>query len=540
MLNEIIRNVGYNNIIKTIKDDLNMKNSLYIKIPFERELDLNEDILYINKEIEIPQLEKAEWFKEREVYSQRIMPNKSIVIGGMYSKMVSTCTPYCITFNWDNFINHKNTDKDNLEKSFENIINEFLSKLQLEDNLKYYTKYFKEISAYILGNNFSKFLIKIFLDKPVDEFKVEYLKHIENTLFDKGTQIVIDGKESGRVSLFYTLNTADKPFLAHMMANTDEIHLLNAEESEKILNLKKYMDSVKRENLENNIAKIEYKMELNMSTKKWYLDKYNVNPTQIRDDIVNFNISNVLEDKYFKEISINKYTELSQYILRLLDFNVKIYYSDNDNTASKFKVFSSLYFNYIEKIDNTNIEVFKNVYPNIIKNIYTLYKNEDSIGKMRNILNFDISFRDYLYQTNIKEEFTKMMENIKNKIIVKGKYTIENEAEFFILCGQMAKFLKLQTQTDEKTNGLYSEYLMATNTKRLMTILARDKNRLDYASNIYGRSNKIMYSILEYYSVNKDNLKKIDVIEFNKGLYFGDCLFYSKSKKENNMKEEVK
>jgi hypothetical protein len=173
------------------------------------------------------------------------------------------------------------------------------------------------------------------------------------------------------------------------------------------------------------------------------------------------------------------------------------------------------------------------------------------MSKMASIINFDISMQDYLYKTNIKEEFKKMMENIKRKILLKEEYVIENDAEFFVVCGQLAKFLKLQTQTDKKTNGLFSEYLMATTVKRLISILQRDKSRLDYDSNIYGRSNKLMYAILEYYTINKDNLRKIDTFDFNKGLYYGNCVLYTKKDIEkeieiaialdnNDEKEEVK
>ncbi|MBU3092741.1 hypothetical protein KPL35_11710 [Clostridium sp. CF011] len=538
MLNEIIRNVGYENIIKTIKESVKITNSIYVRLPINGGIN-EENFLIIKKEAEISQLESIQWFKDREFYSNRITPNKSVIKGGLYSMFVYSCNPNAITFDWDKFKEHKNTSKEDLKQSFKNMVEEFLTKIGLIANLGIFFNNFDNILKFISKTDLPKFHLKLFLDLPTEDYKNEYLKYIANMLFDKGTQVNISDKDKGRVSLFYTLNTADKPFLAHMLSNTDEIHLLDVEESEKILNLKKYMDLKKREELESNISITKYKMELDRATKKWYLDDFNVNPTQLRDDIVNFNITNALEDKCFNEASIGKYSDLTNYILRLLlESKVRSYYSEKDKTETKFKTFSSLYYEYINDINNTNIDVFKNIYPNMIKNIYGLYKNDESIYGMINIINFDISMRDYLYKTNIKEGFRKMLKNIKSKILSDELYIIESEAEFFTVCGQLAKFLKIQTQTDEKTNSLFSEYLTATNVKRLMTVLSRDKNRLDYDSNIYGRSNKIMYAILEYYSVNRGDLRKIDTLEFNKGLYYGDCLLYSKKDKEIIDKKE--
>ena len=84
------------------------------------------------------------------------------------------------------------------------------------------------------------------------------------------------------------------------------------------------------------------------------------------------------------------------------------------------------------------------------------------------------------------------------------------------------------------------EYLMANKTSRLIQILQRDKARLDYDSGFNSRSNKIMFSIMEFYLNNKSTLNKIDTLSLNMGLYYGDCVLYITNKTKKNEEGEIK
>lgn len=533
MLNEIIKEIGYENIVKEIKESISVENSLYVRIPLNGELDVKKDVLLIKKEPEVQQLELLQWFKDREFYSNRIMPNKSIVIGGVYSKLISTANQYSIIFKWNNFITHKNTTKD-IYDSFNTLVKEYLNKLNAIDYFVYYVKCFPYIYDYIITNSLDKFELKLFIDISPKEMKQQYFKYLQKSLFDDNTLIKINNEERGRLSQFYTLNSK-KPLLSYMLDNIDEIHLLNSEDAEKIFYLKQYMDKKKSETIQKSIGSIEFNMQKQESTNTWYLNEFRFNPLQIKEDIPYIDITNVMDGKFFKEKHIDKYNQLSEYIMQLLEYKVKKYYSKNDNIESKFKTFSLMYYKYIQDINNTNIDLFKVVYPNMIKNIYSLYRYGESINKIVDILNFDICIRDYLYKTNKKGEFKMLMKEMKDKILSKEEYFIKSDEEFYILCGQMAKFLKSKTQTNEKTNRLYYEYLMAHKTQRLIDILERDKARLDYDSKTNGRSNRIMCTILEYYTSHKENLININLTEFYKGLYYGDCVLYLKNENINNM-----
>ena len=535
MLNEIIKAVGYENILKTIRDSVNVSNSLYVKIPTDRPLE-NKDFVIVDKEPEITQLEQLEWFKAREVLNRYINSNKAIVQGTKYKypKMVSSTHENCIVFNWDNFLKHKNTTKD-IGLSLQNLISEFLSILDKKDFLECYTKNIDNIIQFIDKNKLNKIMLKIFIDIDEEKYKKDYAEYLKNKLYDSDTSCQINGKMYGRLSQFCTINSK-KPYLSHMLKTTDEIHLMDEKEAFNMFYLKQYMDIVKSQKIDCNIGDIVFNMEFNSSTKKYYINSYKNNPYKIIDDLKdNIYIENIVSSKKSKEKVITKYSELSSYILQLMDFKIKKYYGDKDRTEGKFKTFATMYFKYITDLNNSTINIFKSIYRNMMKNMLKLYIYDEDIYKITNIINFDICMTDYLFKSNLKEETSDMMDKIKNKIIKNEKvYIVENDTEFYILCGQLAKYLKSKTKTDKITNRLFYEYNMATKTNRLMDILQRDKEKLDYGNNVNSRSGRILSAINIYYIENKDTIKKIDKIAFNIGLYYGENLLYAKSNKNGN------
>jgi hypothetical protein len=537
VLNELIREIGYDNIIKTVMESVDMTNSLYIKIPLDRGLQ-NSDFLYIGKELEVSQFEKATWFKSREFYSNYIESNKAISIGGVYSKLIFSSHKYAVFFKLDNFINHQYTIKNkNLLESMDLLFKKYFVKLELED---FYEKYYKQnlssIIDFFTERQLEKINIKIFLDEDLVKYEKDYSLYLKNRLFDAGTVMKVEKEIKGRLSKFITLNVS-KPYLSQMMEHTDEIHLLNEDECMKAFYLKEYMD-IKKDELVNNI---KYKMDFQSSSKKWVLSEYENNPYETKLEMKNvLYVSNVMDNQYFKEVYISNYNELSEYINKLLDNKIKKYYSEMDKTPSKFKTFAIMYYKMISNIKDSNFYVFKQIYKSMSKNIFLLYKDEESLFKIADLINFDVSMRDYLFKTNIKEDFKNMIETIKEKILKGGAYKIESDKEFFILSGQLAKYLKLKTQTSEKTNKLLYEYIMAKKVKRLIQVLIRDKGRLDYDGHIVNRAGNVFAAINEYYDNNKNRLIEIDLVQFNMGMYYNDSVFYVKNESNNNMKDEVK
>lgn len=531
--------IGYDNMLKTIKDLVDTSNSLYIKIPIDRLIE-DKDFVVVGKEPKVDQLEQLKWFKARECLNKYIAPNKAIVQGTKYKypKMVSSTHENCIIFNWDNFLKHKNTTKD-INLSLQNLISEFLSTLDKKDFLEYYTKNIDNIVQFINKNELNKIMLKIFIDVEEEKCERDYAEYLKSKLFDNDTIHKINDKTYGRLSQFYTMNSK-KPYLSHMLKITDEIHLVDEKEVLNTFYLKQYMDVVKFQKIDYGIGNIVFDMEFNSSTKKYYINFYKNNPYKVIDDLRdNIYIENVTSNKKSKEKVITKYSELSKYILQLTDFKIKGYYSEKDSTEGRFKTFATMYFKHLKDLNNSNFNTFKSIYKSMMKNMLKLYIYDEDTYKIINIINFDVCMTDYLFKSNLKEEIKGMMDKIRNKIVKNEKvYVIENDMEFYILCGQLAKFLKSKTKTDKITNRLFYEYNMATRTKRLVDILQRDKEKLDYNNNNSSRSGRILSAINIYYTENEKTLKKIDKIRFNIGLYYGENLLYATNKKDENKKGE--
>lgn len=540
MLNELMEAIGYDNMLKTIKDLVDTSNSLYIKIPIDRLIE-DKDFVVVGKEPKVDQLEQLKWFKARECLNKYIAPNKAIVQGDeyIYPKTVSSTHENCIIFNWDKFLKHKNTTKD-IGLSLQNLISEFLSTLDKKDFLEYYTKNIDNIIQFINKNELNKIMLKMFIDVDEEKYKRDYTKYLKNKWFDNDTLHEINNKTHGRLSQFYTIN-AKKPYLSHMLKVTDEIHLITEKEALDTFYLKRYMDVVKFQKIDYGIGNIVFDMEFNSSTKKYYINFYKNNPYKVIDDLRdNIHIENVVSSKKSKEKVITKYSELLKYILQLTDFKIKGHYSEKDNTEDKFKTFATMYFRHLIDLNDGNFNAFKSIYKNMMKNLLKLYIYDEDIYKITNIINFDVCMTDYLFKSNLKEEIKGMMDKIRNKIVKNEKvYVIENDMEFYILCGQLAKFLKSKTKTDKITNRLFYEYNMATRTKRLVDILQRDKKDLDYDNNNNNsRSGKILSAINIYHTENEKTMKKIDKIRFNIGLYYGENLLYATNKKDESKEGE--
>lgn len=552
MLNEIIRNVGYENIENELKNDITkISNSMYIKIPLNRDINEDSDIVKNGKirnidDINIGQIEIIEWFKERELYSEYINSNKAVSNKcKKFPKIIMTCTPYSIIFNSEKIIK-KTTEKkytEDKEELFELFFNEFLEIFNRKELLVQY----KKVKPYIIkyfdknnsGNNKKK--IKIFLEQPsVDDYKEYHTKHFEEKILNNGTEMIIEsGEKIGEASYFYNTNDK-KPFLGYMLPVTNYIQLVNEKDALKLLQLNSYMKIKNKETIINDYEMSNMRYESQQKNGQSSIDDFNVNPYKIADNIPNIDMLNVLNREGYEENRIKNKNELKQFILRLLDFKVIEYYGDKNKTENKFKTFSAIYFKHINNID---MEALKKIYKNMVKNIYRLYIYGEDMDKITNIISFDICMNDYLFNTNIKEDLESMINQIKQKILDSDKqeeYTIENDMEFYILCGQLAKYLKFKTQTDKITNKLFYEYNMATRTRKLINILQNDKTKFDYDGNNNNRAGKILYGINNYYTINENRLKNIDKIRFNMGLYYGDCILYVSNKKDEAKKDESK
>lgn len=541
MLNELIEALGYENISK---ETVSMKNSVYVRIPKDREIDIEKDVLIFDKEVEIKDLEMSEWFYKREQLSKYINSNKAIVLPSkckhLYPKLITSVTGCAIFFKLENFLEHKN-NVDDMKVSFDNLISEYLYILESEHHRSLFLNSFDLIMKVLEDKMITKTTLKLFIDSEIEEYEKDYNTHLKKSLFDK--EYTLNGVKQGRVTQFINFNNK-KPLLANVNSNvSNEIHLLNKTKGEEVLNLNRYIGATMASNpkTENySIGSLTYKAI--WEKKKCVINSYSNNPYKIIEDLKHpIYIRNILDNKFLKEITIYKYSELTKYIMQLMEFKIKDYYSEKDSIESKFKTFSTMYYKYIYNINNSNFETFKRIFDNMSKSMLNLYIEGEHISKINNILNFTINMKDYLYNTNIREELMNMINKIKSKILImKTEYIIEDDMEFYVLTGQLAKYLKGKTSTDTIKNEVFYEYNIATRTKQVIDILQRDMNSFGYDENNYGRASKLLYAINNYYTINEDELLKIDKVRFNMGLYYGNCVLYvsSKENKENNKEEK--
>lgn len=524
MLNEIINAIGEEHVNEVQKNCITTNNTIYVRINFEQ---LNKyDITYIKKEILPNQLDLIEWCKDREIFSKILDSHKAINVEH-YKKVINSCVPYSIMFNWENFIKKDFTKKQNIRDGFYILLKEYLNVFDKIEYIDYYLNVLDEISNIIKKNKLKDNVnIKLFLNVDIKKYRHDYLEYLKEKIFDKEGIIYQNGNEKfGRCTKFYTLNK-DKPLLFYM-DNIKDIHLLSATQARLICNLYNYMANKKEEAVNLGIQQIHYKMAFNKATATWYIQDVLIDPYGNKEehDNIYFNIQNILNLKKFKETSINNYKDLKKYLYYLIDGNIQ-------------KI-NNQYQQYIDRLNHTNILQFKQIYTQFMRLLYNFYSKKDNIYKISTILNFNICMQDWLFKNNMKGIMINMFNMLKEKI-GKNNYNIDTNEEFFFMSGQMVKYLKLKTHTDNITNRLFNSYIFIKQTSKMIELLTIDKNKLDYdASAKYsGRSNNMMSAILEYYIKHKEELKLMDIVYFDYGLYYGENLIYTKKGNDDNDNNE--
>ena len=529
MLNEIISAIGKDYINNKQTEFISTTNTIYARIYCDRIE--HYDITYIKKEVSENQLELIEWCKSREIFSKNLDSHKAIDVEH-YKKVINSCVPYSIIFNYIRFAEKDITKKSNIKDAFYILSKDYLNVFDCEQYIDYYMGIFEVILNVIKENKLKNNInIKLFLDVDIEQYKKSYFRYLEEKIFDtKGLTYKEKDNKFGRCSKFYNLNK-DKPLLGYM-DNIKEIHLLETKQAQLVSNLYNYMSYKKQEKLNIGIQKISYKMELSDSTHKWYLENMAMNPYSDSNDIIYFNVQNILCLKNFKETIIDSYNHLRKYIYYLIDKKTLI--KENKNI---YNYLCHRYQECIDNLDNLSMSKFKKLYENLIYDLYKIFIKKDDMYKIGVILNFDICLQDWLFKNNMKGKIVMILKMIEEKM-ERNEYHIDSHEEFFFMSGQMVKYLKLKTHTNNITNKLFSAYTLLKQTKQMIELLKTDKARLDYdgSAKYSSRSNNVMFSILDYYTKNEKDLAFMDTTYFDKGLYYGRNLIYTKKGSNENGK----
>lgn len=559
MLNEIMEainhEVSHDEIMHVIRDSVDMTNSVYVKIPLDRKVDKN-DFLFVEAELLETDLEKVEWFKERQCYSRYINVNKAVLTArdSIFIKKVESCHKYALIFRMEN-LQKKKIPFD--ISSLNTMVNDHLKATNAIDDTELHFLYLNNIPYIIeIIDEYINLLkskskkakpkvqINIFVDADIEEYEKLYDIYMNDYIIgkDKKNHINIDGKIVGRCNEFYTLNS-DKPLLSYMLPNKqDEIHLVTKKEGSKLYKYRKYMSAKHSQKILMDIGSIQYGGTI--QNYEYVINSYVNNPYQIIEDLPSaIYIKNILNVNNAKEIVLYKYSDISIYIMNsLLYGDIKGYNNQGRTLENTFKTFEYKYSEILKNLGNSSFQYFKERYNQLFYDMLRLYTRKDNIYKVINIINFHVCMQDYLFKTNIKEGVAVNVDKIRENIIQQNSvYNIESNDEFYILCGQLVKYIKSKSTANNKTNRMYHEYFTCNTTAKLISIINRDYSRISHSVRMGNkRSDALLVGISQYYNNHISELKRVDMIQFNIGLYYGECLLYTSNKNKENISLENK
>lgn len=514
MLEELYEAIGEDEILKTIMNS--KSNSLYVKIPFDREIDIEKDILNtdMKEDISVKDLKLFQWFKEREFYTDYIASNKAKVSGKSfkYQKVVMTNQANGIRFNNKKVVEKMKEYKQSLYDTLYGICLEFLEVLDKKDYIDMYEKaikiLIKDYEEILLSDK--KIAIKMYLDVSIEDYKALYEEDLNNNLLEGTIK-----NNRGTFTLFAT-NNNKKPFLkmSTNIHNNDSSYKTDIETAKKLRLLKKYLEQSSKKELEYKNGYIEYK-----NTKDG-LSEYEYYPFK------KFNI--------FEENPLY----LNNFMIDTSDkFSWKVSLLTTNDGSHDVKVFKEIYEKYYNNLSNLNKDKFKRIFNKMINSLYSLANRKYKEDKQYiDLIDFEINVRDYFFKTKLMEEYEIMKNIIKEKIIMSSKadYEISNDDEFWYLVGTVASYLIRQSKSTNRFL-LKLNYSSCNEFNKILKKLDDDFNRFGYELNDYYTCTKLYGAILNY----TDNIKTLDKLKFKQGLFEQSNLCYTKIK-NNEVEGEKK
>ena len=544
MLNELIENIGMENINKFLENDITIKNSVLIKVT----KDGVSDVLVVEKET-MENLELQQWFKQRICYSEVIKANKCIVQGKFYSnKLYSSANCNSIIFNINTLTNKVETLKKkeldiDAKELFKISIEEYLTKLNVEINTDIFYIYYKEIYEEFSKYNGKKVIVM--KDESIEQYRVEFDKYLDNYMYNnKDKTYVIDNKEYRMYPGFINTNV-DKIYLMNVGGIIPNLQLHTQEETNVLYKLNKYLLKLNGYHMTlHNQYNGNIYIEKSMSDSSISIDNYEYVPGEYKDSMKTMYIHNILsanKDSY----TITQYSKLFEIINRYTDYSL-----NKEEKDSNKKI---LYMKYNKMIKSKKYTDAKNVF--IIINTDFLKKNISNILKdiikynelnksknckkgikkfyhMREIINFSICVDDYFNKDEGVKNIMDITQSLKDKMakIKENGIVFENSKEMMYMAGQLGYYLVSKSKTSHRTNNLLSMYHNAKSYEGVLRILQRDMGK--YAHEIYLNSREnIIFATLMNQSNKTGKLSKEDTKYYLAGIY-ADNIFFNK-KEEN-------
>lgn len=557
-----------------IKDNYKFKEGIYVKV----NKDFSFEVYTMEKNNDKDSLFK-DFFILKDYNGGYLNSNKAITSENI-KKRIFSANPYCyFTKVCDLF---DEICEDNKLGIFNEItIDDYFSKLKDDFNMEINEDFVlflktkgRELISYLIENKFLpekvkeindlkdlKIWIKLFFDVEDDLYIKEYQKYIKNKIFNSNEyNKKINDITYGALDFSSTFN--DKKYFLKMKNMKYEIPTrVTLEQALIFRDFCFWLDSYKGNTIyvdyNNDFRKIEPDFEnlnagyvINVIKDKqgfviesfdFYNDKNYIkykNENYLDYELnlpTNITIEKILDNYFFSNGYIPKEENLKEVgILRQNYFSSKDVLKNNISNSiirNIYLRYREMLFNHFHKNGKMNIKFIENELPIIIdENILSLIKTQTDFKSICNKLLILENMRLNLLE-QYKYKGDKLMGNeieiIQNNLISKltsldNIATINNDKEYYLLLGQLMKYLINQSQGSSDTKAkLLQNIITCKNNKQLRKILDNFINKFSY--NIKGGLiyNQVITSIFSYtpQTYDKDSLL-VGLSIVNNVLYF--------------------
>ncbi|QCT94962.1 hypothetical protein FE773_07095 [Caminibacter mediatlanticus TB-2] len=480
MIRDILEKIDFD-LDKAIIDNYKLKDGLYVKIgdniefyKYKFKKDCDKKMCLTDLEDNIAS-QMYEWFCKRDYISNYLNSNKSIDPPKKRIHNNNYLTLFCKAKEF----NDENKDYF-IEKLYENLIdfksfNKKKEKEVLEDFKDYIFDEKRQKDVEIKKNRFLKVFeeiknkkelikeneyIKIFFDEDIKKYENEAKIYYALKIYNKIEYTYkIDNKIYGLSDFNVGLN-AKKPFLAHKTRGFELPFLVEKDEiilHKKLFDFLKYVRDFNKE-AKNNKSGI-------------YVYKENNNDVA---EIVDFDIV-VSEDRIYPEFiykdflskdgedeKIERYSLLYEKINEIFYNKTLSLYSDVWNKLPhKVQTLFYLTRDAMKALKKGEIKPLFKVNKKYADDFILWHLKENRLKKAQQSLNLKLSILEYEGERmDIKNSLKNIEEKIENLEEL-------NEDEFFILAGQIIKYLLDKSKKSEKRADMIEPFLRAGKVKKL-------------------------------------------------------------------------
>ena len=545
MIFDILERVDFD-LQKAIFDNYILKDGLYIKIGEKIEYFIfknsqkeeKKQLLFTDLDGNI-KADKYEWFVKRDYLSNYLNSNKAIdppkkrIHNNNYltlfvkeKEFIQENQEYFLSKLYDTFKDFSSFTKKQ-EKEILKSFNDYVFDENRLNDIELKKSKLKNIYEEILSKKeYTTNYIKIFFDDDIEKYKKESEIYYALKIYNKiETTKIIDNKIYGLSDFNMGLN-AKKPYLEHKTRGFTYPFMV---EKDKIFEIKKLFDYLKSQK------------ELYYSPKKdkigLYLHKHNENDQAVIDD---FDIVVYTDEMLPKTFIYKNYLLLKQnkQIIQsneIKDFN-NLFALINEvlfNNALNNNLYGDVYSklpNHFQNLIYLTRDIAKNLLKRDIDSLFRFlkfsesfivyYVRQNNLFQAGKVINLVLSIKEYKGE-NV--DILNKLNEIEEKVL---KLKNLDDNEWYILAGQVIKYLLDKSKKSDKKADMIEPFLRAGKTKKLKQEIEMlyFKYKHDIPLNFIKLNNAISLIM-----ANEEN-KKVDKEKLLIGL-LSENIFYKKEEK---------